>query len=390
MWGGQEYDREKLYKEVWEEPLIKIAPRYGISDVALRKACVKLKIPLPGVGYWNKVKAGAKIKQPRLPKYNGPPVICYSNPELYEKEQQKRIEKRRDNERAKLEWNKIKKGKRLIKVFEKPTEPHPLAEKWYKRLKQGLSYCNNWMSQFVFFGSEDSANRALCIMDAIIKTLIAEGYTVGISGGSCFIYVWVDIENETIYFGLTEYRMRIPHVKTSEDDYYSFDFLPTGKLQLIIENYSRRRKWMDTSKHKLEDCLSDFIDGLMLAAAYSKIETEKRPERERKRQEEEEQRRILSKQRRVREELRAKEIKKFKILKQDAESWKLAQTIKGYIDEMESTLNDSLSGEELAIRKEYITWAREKISWLNPLENKEDDLIGYRSESYEEFEYLWK
>jgi len=31
------YEREKLYKEVWEEPITSLAKRYGVSDVALRK-----------------------------------------------------------------------------------------------------------------------------------------------------------------------------------------------------------------------------------------------------------------------------------------------------------------------------------------------------------------
>ena len=34
-----EYEREKLYKEVWNEPVSTVAKRYGVSDVAIRKIC---------------------------------------------------------------------------------------------------------------------------------------------------------------------------------------------------------------------------------------------------------------------------------------------------------------------------------------------------------------
>ncbi len=51
------YDREKLYEEVWAEPLRAVAPRYGVSDVMLGKVCRELLIPLPGRGYWAKVRA---------------------------------------------------------------------------------------------------------------------------------------------------------------------------------------------------------------------------------------------------------------------------------------------------------------------------------------------
>jgi len=60
------YDREKLYKEVWAEPTQKVAARYGISDVALAKACRQLQIPKPPRGYWAKKAVGQPV--PRRPK----------------------------------------------------------------------------------------------------------------------------------------------------------------------------------------------------------------------------------------------------------------------------------------------------------------------------------
>lgn len=36
--------------------------KYNISDSGLRKACKRLGIPLPDLGYWNKVYAGKKVK----------------------------------------------------------------------------------------------------------------------------------------------------------------------------------------------------------------------------------------------------------------------------------------------------------------------------------------
>ena len=61
------YDREKLYKEIWAEPMIKVVQRYNVSDVALKKTCKKLNVPVPGKGYWNKIYAGEKIPVPQLP-----------------------------------------------------------------------------------------------------------------------------------------------------------------------------------------------------------------------------------------------------------------------------------------------------------------------------------
>jgi len=67
------YDREKLYEEVWKEPVLVVANRYGVSNVALAKACRKLAVPLPPRGYWAKIKAGRKTSpRPPLPPYESP------------------------------------------------------------------------------------------------------------------------------------------------------------------------------------------------------------------------------------------------------------------------------------------------------------------------------
>jgi hypothetical protein len=43
-WITIRYEREKLYEQVWAEPVIKVAKVYGVSDVALRKTCKKLLV----------------------------------------------------------------------------------------------------------------------------------------------------------------------------------------------------------------------------------------------------------------------------------------------------------------------------------------------------------
>jgi len=42
------WNRFELYNEVWDQSLVKLSRKYGISDVRLGKVCRKLKIPHPG------------------------------------------------------------------------------------------------------------------------------------------------------------------------------------------------------------------------------------------------------------------------------------------------------------------------------------------------------
>jgi len=54
--------RRELYDLAWSAPFSTLCKKYQISDVGLRKACVRLAIPLPGIGHWNKVHAGKKVE----------------------------------------------------------------------------------------------------------------------------------------------------------------------------------------------------------------------------------------------------------------------------------------------------------------------------------------
>ncbi|WP_145997722.1 hypothetical protein [Marasmitruncus massiliensis] len=60
-------EREKLYNEVWSEPMTIVSKRYGISDVALRKRCIAAGIPVPPAGFWAKLRAGKEVQKIPLP-----------------------------------------------------------------------------------------------------------------------------------------------------------------------------------------------------------------------------------------------------------------------------------------------------------------------------------
>ena len=69
------WNREELYAEIWEKPLVKVGARYNISAVALGKVCRKLQIPLPGRGYWTKKEFGKPVEQTPLPVATNLPVV---------------------------------------------------------------------------------------------------------------------------------------------------------------------------------------------------------------------------------------------------------------------------------------------------------------------------
>lgn len=379
-----EYNREKLYEEIWSEPVTVVAKRYGISDVALKKVCQKLNIPTPWVGYWQKVKAGAKVNRPKLPMSKGEHVERTAPPRGYDKYVQNQ-----DIIKSKIQ---PKQSLNKITVSDQLRNPHPFVDQAYKRLKEIWRISREKDPVIHLDGdkidirvSKTSAHRALCIMDAVLKFLTLEGFQVQ-CGWKWNKHTYVNIDGEFIGFRIHERVKQVPHIKTEDELKYekkwgssnapTYDHVPTGVITLTIEYYQYlpRKNWIDSEKQRLEDCLDTFVEHLKLAAAQSKIETEKKLAEERVSLEEEERRLLAAERQRA-------EIEKFEQLEKDAHDWHRSQIIKNYVDAIEATLDCDLPEEELTSRRDYMAWARDKIDWLNPLVAKNDSILGCRKKS---------
>jgi hypothetical protein len=66
IYGAGAYTRQELYDLVWATPMVKLAREFGLSDVGLRKTCVKHEIPTPSLGYWTKLNFGKPVKKTPL------------------------------------------------------------------------------------------------------------------------------------------------------------------------------------------------------------------------------------------------------------------------------------------------------------------------------------
>lgn len=59
--------REKLYEEIWTEPMTKVAARYNVSSSFLARVCKRLNVPRPERGYWAQLVVGKAPPKPDLP-----------------------------------------------------------------------------------------------------------------------------------------------------------------------------------------------------------------------------------------------------------------------------------------------------------------------------------
>src|ERR1700674_2461060 len=59
--------REKLFQEVWAEPMTTVALKYNVSSSFLARVCTSLNVPRPPRGYWAMLAVGKMPKRPPLP-----------------------------------------------------------------------------------------------------------------------------------------------------------------------------------------------------------------------------------------------------------------------------------------------------------------------------------
>jgi hypothetical protein len=63
------YDRQPVYAKVWEMPLWQTAEALGVKEDSLSAACVKLFLPTPSRGYWNRHEnPRSSVPRPQIPR----------------------------------------------------------------------------------------------------------------------------------------------------------------------------------------------------------------------------------------------------------------------------------------------------------------------------------
>jgi hypothetical protein len=357
--------REELYEMVWAQPIVKLAKEFGVSDVAVAKACRRHKIPLPGRGYWRRLEVGHKIARQPLPKLDKPFLNSITFKGGILPSAKKFAE---DSAGSK------------ITVSEEPDELHPLARQTLVQLihespnDHGLISPKETLDVWV---SENQLARAIRIMDALIKALETLGHKVEVSAYTerndyrqpsppPVHKTQVNVKGVIFTFGIEESYKRVPHISSKSEEREiargnkwnvpEFDFIPTGNMALKIKEpylYGLRGTWSEGIKYRLEDRLNSFIQGLIIAAD-AEIERRIEEERKRKQREEEESRRKEEEQRRLREERLTKR------LECEIKTWKLAQDARKYVAKLESI------GQHDAESEEWIRWIHSYIERVDP------------------------
>lgn len=378
------YDRNTLYEEVWAEAVDTVAKRYGVSGVALAKTCRKLKVPLPGRGYWAKHKVGKAPKRPPLPSMKDPPRIYRQRVPA-----QKPDDSEKSAEPERLLPDVFREAKRLgdeeklpenrISVPSTVDAYHPMVEmlspgaekkrraltrKWRDYTRDRKEVVCGFLRMSV---GDEHFDRAARIMTALIEALECRGYAVEAEyqdyrGNRSF----VTIMEQKVPFRLREPSKRREPTKEEKarDSYLRYVDEPSGYLEFeLTEHYSggRRSKWRDTKTRRLEDSLNDIIAAMIIDAA-DQIERHAAVEQHKKEYEKAEAHR-----RRERFE-QLKEVARERNLENEMERWELFERRRTYVDAVKAeAVRRREQGEDTSETDIWIRWAEEYLARLNPL-----------------------
>ncbi len=381
------YDRETLYKEVWQMPVTEVAKKYSVSDVTIHKVCKSLEIPTPPPGYWAKLRAGKPVTIPLLPKNAAP-----------NKKTGPRTEKpgMSSEERGHCLGFLQEEEREIVLTAAEQIWLSPESEPLHPKIIQYQSAAEAWENSEIseassllwvqwqdkitppFLWEELSAEtqpRGYRIIDSLIRVMEPLG---------CLLTENLDfiVRGEKVPLLIKENKKKTVHVLTKQErkelllyqeavkngepaqkpSIRKYDYVYKGRLCLHVDHW---KEFRDSAKVRLEERLGEILICLYESSEIVRKEREER----------EDARRLLEKEKRCREEGWEEynaEVGKTLALKNQAEDYALACKIRTYIAAIEAKEE---SDEKTTA---WIAWAKNKADWYDPLIARDDENFGQR------------
>ncbi|MCG7926292.1 MAG: hypothetical protein JAY67_12185 [Candidatus Thiodiazotropha taylori] len=370
--------REELYCLVWEQPRTHLAQQFGVSDVAIGKACRKAGIPMPPAGFWARKKAGRTVRRmplpPRAPGVNdeimlGGPRYNYgqhqTDKEIMEQVPQppvfnEPIENVR--ERIKLQLGKVAQPRSL-------KDAHRLIAKLLEQDEQRRIKAAN--SRYVFSWDEPyfdspTEKRRLRILSGLFKAIAKCGVKPSVSKDAKDVSVTVGDEHVHIELEVIDEGRRCKEKQGR----------PHDKFRLTIKEGWRSKEqdqyvWEDNGDEKVETMLRDVAEEVVLAGerhyrAHKEYQYEWTLERKQELIEKERQR-IEMEARLERERLEKLRQERIQLLLDEAFAHRQACDIREYIARVLDLAGTSLYPGKQEQLMMWAEWAKNQADGLDPI-----------------------
>ena len=352
--------RKELYDLVWSSPFTALAKKYLISDVGLRKMCIRMEVPFPKSGHWVKVQFKKPIEIIKLPtNYSGEKEVT-----LILREEGDESLKGKPSPEVALKQEIEDNPLLNIVVPDALTKPHKLiVETKNAHINNENRHSKNFTgylrSPLSISATKLNYSRALRIMDTFIKAMEQRGHVFQFKNDSAHLIIY----GEEFAISIREKNNRIPKPKTGS--WQEYDYVPSGILVFSVRISYHNIEWTD-GRLPLENQLSKIIAKIEIKGAEEK---EQHLRWQKENEIREEQNRI----KRAKEQEIENELMKFKVLKKKAKLWREASEIRAYLGSLEekATKEQGLTDE----LKDWLKWAHKKGDWYDPNIEAQDPLM---------------
>ncbi|MSN27177.1 MAG: hypothetical protein GJV46_15060 [Geobacter sp.] len=367
------FERQKLYEQVWEKPMTTLVAEYGLSDVGLRKICKRLSIPLPPQGYHLRMHKGQRPPLP--PSKDG---VKEHVTHIYEPEQRSVNDLPQPVEVPEIAFEELPENR--IIVSDTPATLHQHIAEAKSQLKKNKPDNYGRVSTYWKRGNDisvfpESIERALQIMNALVRALVKRGFTVSVDEKNNATVA--KVLDEQIGFRLEERSRQIRHVPTPAElldekkhsyrHYPTYDYIATGEFSLKISGaYQYEKICKDDKKGKIEEKLNFFIIAMIKRALQVKDDRTRRAR-------EEEIRRAREQKRWEMDSLIRKEKEKVEALKKECAAWHESQRLRAYI---RAAYEAGPFDPESPFAK-WLVWASLQADRMDPLKNSPPSVLDH-------------
>ncbi|MBK8464906.1 MAG: hypothetical protein IPL32_03665 [Chloracidobacterium sp.] len=355
--------RDELYQMVWDRPTVQVSAELGISDVMVGKICKRMNVPKPPLGYWRRRETGKSVKNTPLPAATDRTIsTVYLNRTVDTSADAIPPEIRTLIEREHLAENQVQ----ISPVLE---NAHPLVERaglYFQTVDHSQKEAVSLPQREGYLNISVSAplvDRALRIMDALIKSLEHRGYEVLVAedpwrGEATRIRKKGEEIEIALYEQINNVRRELTPDEKKKPPYLILDLLeacPTGKLTVKIRSrYSNYEVWRDRKGLALEDRLNEVMTGVILMLEPLVLDARRKADAEERRRE------FIRKQ----EEEKTRREK----LEKDAARWAACDNMRNYLKAYRARLIEKhgriIEGSDEAA---WLKWAENYVDSVDPL-----------------------
>lgn len=350
--------REQLYEAVWTTPIDRLAPRFGVSGVALAKTCRRMGVPTPPRGYWAKLAAGDKPKRARLPKP-------------------------KSDQRTVATFHGRDTSTPKVPSIAVPDVPIPTsltsAHAGIRTLANALKSANVDEYQRLRVAGPNGAlvlvtvaahRRALLLLDGLARALAARGHEFVVEKHDernlPYWTIQFVVQEEHFDVTVTEKMDRQEHVMTAAEKASAFqygipkyDYTPNGRLEIVVHKgtYSGQQAVSDTPKSPIDDRLGRLI---LAAEQFARERATEKVNAERQRIERE---RLELERRRAAALAHHRELLEKDLLAMAAR-WHQAVQVRAFVTAVQEALPPSERDDE---ERAWLDWATDYVARLDPL-----------------------